>query len=62
MANLKTAMPVITRLPKNTVDLDVPTAKKVLKPMDTLDDHDNAQKVAANFNIPDEAIAEIETV
>ena len=28
--------------------------------MDALDDHDDVQKVAANFNIPDEAMAEIE--
>jgi hypothetical protein len=28
--------------------------------MDNLDDHDDVQKVAANFNIPDEAIEMIE--
>jgi YebC/PmpR family DNA-binding regulatory protein len=50
----------ITRVPKDTVDLDVGTAKSVLKLMDALDDHDDVQKVAANFNIPDEAIAAIE--
>jgi YebC/PmpR family DNA-binding regulatory protein len=49
----------ISRLPKNTVDLDVDTARKVLKLMERLDDHDDVQDVAANFNIPDEAMAEI---
>ena len=28
--------------------------------MEALDDHDDVQNVAANFNIPDEAMAEIE--
>jgi YebC/PmpR family DNA-binding regulatory protein len=50
----------ITRIPKDTVDLDVETARSVLKLMDALDDHDDVQNVAANFNIPDEAMAAIE--
>jgi hypothetical protein len=29
--------------------------------MDALDDHDDVQKVAANFNIPDEVLAAIES-
>jgi YebC/PmpR family DNA-binding regulatory protein len=49
----------ITRVPKNTVDLDAPTARKVLKLMERLDDHDDVQNVSANFNIPDEVMAEI---
>ncbi len=59
-ANLKTDVREITRLPKDTVDLDTETARAVLKLMDALDDHEDVQKVAANFNIPDEALAEIE--
>ena len=35
-------------------------ARKVLKLMEALDDHDDVQNVSANFNIPDEAMAEIE--
>jgi YebC/PmpR family DNA-binding regulatory protein len=49
----------ITRLPKDTVDLDAATARKVLKLMEQLDDHDDVQNVSANFNIPDEALVEI---
>jgi YebC/PmpR family DNA-binding regulatory protein len=49
----------ITRLPNNTVDLDVETARKVLKLLESLDDHDDVQNVSANFNIPDEAMAEL---
>jgi YebC/PmpR family DNA-binding regulatory protein len=50
----------LTRLPKNTVDLgDVDAARKVLKLMERLDDHDDVQNVAANFNIPDDLMKEI---
>ncbi|MBP85752.1 MAG: YebC/PmpR family DNA-binding transcriptional regulator [Planctomycetaceae bacterium] len=49
----------ITRIPTNTVDLDVGAARKVLKLMEVLDDHDDVQNVSANFNIPDEAMAEL---
>ncbi len=59
-ASLKTEVSHITRIPKDTVDLDTSTAQSVLKMMDALDDHDDVQRVAANFNIPDEAIAAIE--
>jgi YebC/PmpR family DNA-binding regulatory protein len=59
-AGLTTESREITRIPKDTVDLDVETARSVLKLIDSLDDHDDVQKVAANFNIPDEAMAAIE--
>jgi YebC/PmpR family DNA-binding regulatory protein len=59
-ANLTPSSSEITRLPKDTVDLDAETGRAVLKLMEALDDHDDVQKVAANFNIPDEAMAEIE--
>jgi YebC/PmpR family DNA-binding regulatory protein len=59
-ANITTESREITRIPKDTIDLDVETARTVLKLMDALDDHDDVQKVAANFNIPDEAMAAIE--
>ncbi|MBL8827986.1 MAG: YebC/PmpR family DNA-binding transcriptional regulator [Planctomycetaceae bacterium] len=47
----------VTRLPKNTVDLDVDSGRQMLRLMELLDDHDDVQGVAANFNIPDEAMA-----
>lgn len=58
-AGITPEMKEISRIPKNTVDLDAETARKVLKMMEALDDHDDVQSVAANFNIPDEAMAEI---
>jgi YebC/PmpR family DNA-binding regulatory protein len=60
-ANLKTDVRQITRIPKDTVDLDPAAAVAVLKLMDALDDHDDVQSVSANFNIPDEALAAIES-
>ncbi len=59
-AGLTTELRQITRIPKDTVDLDPETARSVLKLLDALDDHDDVQGVAANFNIPDEAMAAIE--
>jgi YebC/PmpR family DNA-binding regulatory protein len=59
-AGLTTETRQLTRIPKDTVDLDVDTARSVLKLIDSLDDHDDVQSVAANFNIPDEALAAIE--
>ncbi len=50
----------VTRIPSNTVDLSVADAKKVLKMMDELEDHDDVQGVSSNFNISEEAMAAIE--
>ena len=50
----------IMRVPTNTVDVDdVDMARKVLDLVERLDDHDDVQSVAANFNIPDEALAQL---
>jgi YebC/PmpR family DNA-binding regulatory protein len=49
----------ITRIPTNTVDLDLETSRKILKLMEALDDHDDVQSVSANFNMPEEALAEM---
>jgi YebC/PmpR family DNA-binding regulatory protein len=50
----------IVRIPTNTVDVeDVDTARKVLDLMERLDDHDDVQTVAANFNIPEAAMAQL---
>jgi YebC/PmpR family DNA-binding regulatory protein len=60
-ANIATEGRQITRIPKDTVDLDSTAAAPVLKMMDALDDHDDVQSVAANFNISDEVMAAIES-
>ncbi len=51
----------VTRIPQTTVDLDAHAARKVLRLIESLDDHDDVQSVSANFNVSDEAMAEIET-
>ena len=58
-AGIEPASSELARIPKDTVDLDAETARKVLKLMERLDDHDDVQSVSANFNIPDEVMAEI---
>ncbi len=50
----------ITRIPQNTVALGVDDARKVLKLLEALDDHDDVQSVSANFDLSDEVLAEIE--
>ena len=49
----------VTRVPNNTVDLGVDDARKVLKLLESLDDHDDVQNVSANFNISEEAMAQL---
>ena len=49
----------LTRIPRDTVDLDADGARKVLKLLERLDDDDDVQSVSSNFNIPDAVMAEI---
>jgi YebC/PmpR family DNA-binding regulatory protein len=44
----------VALMPKNTVDVDAKNVNQVLKLSEELEDHDDVQGVAANFNIPDE--------
>lgn len=45
-------------LPQTTVQLDGDTARRVLKLMDALEDHDDVQHVAANFDIAENILQE----
>jgi len=50
----------LVRVPSTTVDVeDVDTARRVLDLMERLDDHDDVQSVAANFNIPEASLAQL---
>lgn len=49
----------IAMIPDNTMKLDLSTAKKTLKLMDVLEDHDDVQEVYSNFDIPEEVMKEI---
>lgn len=46
--------------PLNTVELDKDTAEKLFNLLDVLDDDDDVQRVAANFEIDDAILAELE--
>ena len=60
-AGMKIEAQQITRISKNTVDVTDPDdARRILKLMEYLDDHDDVQNVSSNFNIPDALMAEIE--
>lgn len=49
----------LSRIPSNTVDLGVDDGQKMLKLMEKLDEHDDVQNLYSNFNITDEAMAQI---
>ncbi len=49
----------LAKIPNSTVKLSGNEAKQVLSLVETLEDHDDVQKVYANFDIPDEVLEEI---
>jgi YebC/PmpR family DNA-binding regulatory protein len=50
----------VAKIPQTYVALDVETAEKALRLYEQLDEHDDVQKVHANFEIPDELYAKME--
>ena len=51
----------LTMIPTATIPLgDAESAKKVLRLMDALDEHDDVQNVYANFDIPDDILQAVE--
>lgn len=58
-AGLEPESKELTRIPTTTIDLNADDARRMLKLMEALDDHDDVQNVSANFNIPDEVMAEL---
>ena len=60
-AGLEPGAPELTMHPTSTVELTTEAeAKRVLRLVEALDDHDDAQNVYANFDIPDEVMAAYE--
>lgn len=55
------ALAEVTLVPQNYVSLAGKDAEQMLKLMETLEDHDDVQKVHANFDIPDEVIERVAT-
>jgi len=57
-AGIAIANSEVTRIPENTVSVSGHAAGQVLKLMEELEDHDDVQSVAANFDISDEEMAQ----
>jgi transcriptional/translational regulatory protein YebC/TACO1 len=45
--------------PQNSVNVEGETAKRVMQLLEALDDHDDVQKVSANFDFDDAEIEEV---
>jgi YebC/PmpR family DNA-binding regulatory protein len=58
-AGLEILSAEVSMVPKNTVDVDVETGRKLLKMLDALDDNDDVQRCHSNFELPDELLAEM---
>jgi YebC/PmpR family DNA-binding regulatory protein len=58
-AGLEPETKELTRIPTKTVELNAEDARRMLKLLEALDDHDDVQNVSANFNISDEVMAEL---
>jgi len=51
----------LSMVPENSVEVnDAETARKVLKLVDILEDHDDVQEVYANFSIPDDIMEKVQ--
>ena len=46
-------------IPQNTIALEEKAAEQMLKLMEILDEHDDVQKVYANFDISDEVMEKV---
>ena len=54
-AELKYAEASVSMVPQNTIDVaEEKTAKSLMRLLESLEDHDDVQKVHANFDIPDD--------
>ena len=49
----------LTQLPLTPIDVDVETARKILRLIENLDDHDDTQNVYSNLNMTDHLAAEL---
>ena len=58
-AKIPTDTAELTRIPSTIVELDAAAGRKILKLLDALEDQDDVQSVTANFNIPDEVMADV---
>ena len=57
-AGVKIESAELTMLPKTTVEVDAAHVRQNLRLVEKLEDHDDVQRVTANFEISDEILAE----
>jgi YebC/PmpR family DNA-binding regulatory protein len=57
---IETVASELAMIPSNTIDLQPDKARQVLQLMEAFEDHDDVQNVFANFDIPDDVMAEAE--
>ena len=58
-AKIETSLAEMSYVPQNTIKLEEKNAEQMLKLMETLDEHDDVQKVHANFDISDEVMEKV---
>ena len=58
-AGLTPELAEVTRIPSSTVDLDAQAGRRVLRLLEALEDNEDVQSVTANFNIPEDVMAEV---
>lgn len=58
-AKIQTVLAEVTFVPQNTIKLEEKAAEQMLKLMEVLDEHDDVQKVHANFDISDEVMVKV---
>lgn len=59
-AGLESLVAETTMIPSNTVKCDAEIARKTLKLIERLEDHDDVQNVWANYDISDEIMAQVQ--
>jgi len=57
--NIETISSELAMVPSNTITPDEEKARKLLNFMENLEDHDDVQKVSANFDIPEEILEKL---
>jgi YebC/PmpR family DNA-binding regulatory protein len=58
-AKIETTLAEVTFIPQNTIKLEEKPAEQMLKLMEVMDEHDDVQKVHANFDISDEVMEKV---
>ena len=58
-SKIETTLAEITFIPQNTIALEEKSAEQMLKLMEAMDEHDDVQKVHANFDISEEVMEKV---